>query len=94
MVAIARQGGDTTRRAQCAKYREIAYKLGYKKIDIPEDVLNGRMQRFDKLLNFSHRASNQKKANRDAHYELDRLSRYIKDVVKKNVEFATDMVKA
>ena len=50
------------------------------------------MQRFDAYLNFSYRAINQKKANRDDNYEIDRLSRYIKDVVSNNTRFAYDTI--
>ena len=84
MLKAASIRGDTTKKAQCAKYKKIAKDLGYKSDDIPEDVINGRMQRFDAVLDFSLRACNQKKSNRKESYELDRLSRYIKDVLKKN----------
>ena len=50
------------------------------------------MQRFDAVLDFSLRACNQKRSNRKDTYELDRLSRYLKDVIRKNVEYACDMV--
>ena len=92
MLKAANIGGDTTKKEQCAKYKKIAKELGYTKKDFPEDVLNGRMQRFDAVLDFSLRACNQKRSNRKDNYELDRLSRYIKDVVKRNVKYASDMV--
>ena len=92
MLKAAETGGDTTKKAQCAKYREIAAKLGYKEEDIPDDVRNGRMQRFDDVLNFTLRAINQKKSNRKDNYDLDRLSRYMKDLIRKNIKFACDLV--
>ena len=93
MERAAKIGGSTTKKAQCAKFREIALKLGYKDEDIPQDVRNGRMQRFDEILDFTLRACNQKKSNRNDNYDIDRLSRYLKDVLKKNIEFALTSVK-
>lgn len=61
MVTAARNGGDTTRREQCVRYKQIALKLGFTEADFPEEVLNERMQRFDKHLQFTLRACNQKK---------------------------------
>ena len=92
MIKAARTGGDTTRRVQCSKYKSIALEMGFKPKDFPEDVKNGRMQRFDKYLNFTKRAFNQKKSNREENYELDRISRYMKDLIKKNINFAADSV--
>ena len=94
MDKLADTGGDTSKKTQCSLYRKIAKKLGYKKEDLPIEVMNRRMQRFDDVLNFSRRAINQKKANRKDNYDLDRLSRYIKDVMRKNIVYACDMVEA
>ena len=94
MIKIASNGGDTSRKIQCCKFRELAYSLGFKKEDIPEEVSNGRMQRFDEILDFTRRAVNQKKSNRKSEYELDRISRYFKDVLKKNIVLAYDVVVA
>ena len=94
MLKAASTGGDTSRKAQCSEYRKIAANFGFKKKDFPEEVLNGRMQRFDEVLDFTRRACNQKKSNRKSNYQLDRISRYFKDVQTKNIEFATDVVEA
>ena len=94
MEKAARVGGDTTRKTQCTKYKQIARSLGFEDKKFPEEVLNGRMQRFDKYLNFTLRACNQKKSNREENYELDRLSRYIKHRIEKNVIYAQDLVKS
>jgi len=92
MEKIADSGGDTSRQIQCAKYRKIATNLGFKKEDLPIEVVNGRMQRFDGLLNFTRRAINQKRTNRKSSYALDRLSRYMKDVMRRNIDYGCDMV--
>ena len=39
----AKIGGSTTKKTQCAKFREIALQLGYMNKNIPQDVRNGRM---------------------------------------------------
>ena len=90
MLKTAKIGGDTRRKAQCAKYRKIAYELNYMKEDISVDVRNNRMQRFDSILDFSLRAINQKKDNRKSTYEIDRLSRYVKDLMKRNIDHALE----
>ena len=73
---------------------EKGSQKGYKEDDIPDDVHSLRMQRFDGVLNFKLRAVNQKKSNRDDNYELDRLSRYMKDLVVQNVKYASECVKS
>ena len=92
MIKAAKMGGNTTRREQCSKYRKIALKLGFEEKDIPIDVKNSRMQRFDHILNFTRRACNQKKSNLNEKYDIDRLSRSMKDVIKKNIDFACKSV--
>ena len=72
----------------------IKKNLWFQDDKFPEEVLNGRMLRFDQYLNFTSRACNQKKANREDNYEIDRLSRYIKDRLRKNVEYTIDLVKS
>ena len=47
MIKIANTVGDTSKKAQCSLYRKIANKMGYKKEDLPIEVKNGRLQRFD-----------------------------------------------
>ena len=92
MLKTAKMGGDTSRKAQCSKYRKIAKEQGFTKDDIPEDVNNCRMQRFDAYLDFTLRACNQKKANRNPSYEIDRLSRYVKDLMKRNIAYACELI--
>ena len=94
MLKIARLGGDTTRRTPCEKYREIALNLKFEEMDIPEEVKGERMQRFDKVLNFSLRATNQTKSNRMDKYEIDRLSRYFMDLLRQNTQFACKILEA
>ena len=52
------------------------------------------MQRFDKYLGFTLRACNQKKTNRNTSYEIDRLSRYVKSMIKRNIAFACESVES
>ena len=94
MLKTASQGGDTSIKRQCSKYRKIALELGFKEEDIPDDVKKGRMQRFDRYLGFTLRACNQKKVNRKTSYEIDRLSRYVKDLIKRNISFACASVES
>ena len=94
MLKAAETGGDTSLKRQCSEYRKIAKKLGFKNSDIPEEVSSCRMQRFDAVLNFRRRACNQKKSNRKSDYQLNRISRYLKDVIKKNIAFACDVLEA
>ena len=56
MLRTAKLGGDTSRKAQCSKYRKIALEEGITSKDIPEDVRTCRMQRFDSYLNFTLRS--------------------------------------
>ena len=94
MLKTANQGGNTSMKQQCSKYRKIALELGFKEEDFPDDVKNGRMQRFDRYLGFTLRACNQKKVNRKTSYEIDRLSRYVKDLIKRNIAFACASVES
>ena len=59
MEKAAKIGGSTTKKTQCAKYREITLQLGYNNKDIPQDLRNGEMQRLE-ILDFTLRACNQK----------------------------------
>ena len=94
MLKAANTGGNTSLKRQCSEYRRIAKDLGFKNEDIPEEVRSCRMQRFDAVLDFRRRACNQKKSNRKSNYQLNRISRYFKDVMKKNIAFACDVVEA
>ena len=84
MEKAAKIGGSTTKKTQCAKFRDIALQLGYMNKNIPQDVRNGRMQRLE-ILDFTLRACNQKKSNRNGNYDIDRLSRYLKDKILKKI---------